>query len=317
MARPQISIVIPLYNESGVIDQLVGRLESVMDSVSQQIEVVLVDDGSRDDTALKMQALAFKDARYQCIFLARNYGHQMALSAGLAAAQGTEAIMIMDGDLQDPPEMLSDFYNQLQQGYEVIYAVREKRKEGIIKKGMYKLFYRLLQQISYIDLPLDSGDFSMISRRVANILNSMPEESRYIRGMRAWVGLRQIGIPYERAERIGGESKYSIRQLFRLAYNGIFNFSELPVRFITRLGIFVVLSSLIYLGYTLFKKLVFGNVPEGFTATLLTIILFSGVQLISLGVIGEYVLRIFFQVKNRPLYIVSRRIINQEEQQDG
>ena len=316
-ALPQISIIIPLFNESTVIDQLVERLEAVMTKQPQQIEVVLVDDGSRDDTALKLQALAYKDARYQCVFLARNYGHQVALSAGLAAAQGTEAIMIMDGDLQDPPEMLAVFYEQLQEGYEVIYAVRQKRKEGFLKRGMYKFFYRLLQQISYIDLPLDSGDFSMISRRVTNILNNMPEESRYIRGMRAWVGLKQIGVPYERAERVGGDSKYSIRQLFRLAYNGIFNFSELPVRFITRLGIFVVLISLVYLGYTLFKKLVFGNVPEGFTATLLTIILFSGVQLISLGIIGEYVLRIFFQVKNRPLYIVSRRIINQEEEQDG
>lgn len=316
MSKPELSIVIPLYNETEVFDRLIERLNAVLRHQSEKIEVVLVDDGSRDDTAYRMEQLATSNPNYHCVFLARNYGHQTAVSAGLAAAKGTQAIMVMDGDLQDPPELISDFYDKIKEGYEVIYAVRRKRKEGLIKKAFYKLFYRILKKISYIDIPLDAGDFSMISRRVANILNRMPEESRYIRGMRAWVGLKQIGIPYERAERAEGDSKYSIKQLFNLAYNGIFNFSELPIRFITRIGVIVVMVSLIYFAYTLFKNLVYGTVPEGFTATLLTIILFSGVQLISLGIIGEYVLRIFFQVKNRPLYVISKRIINQKEEVD-
>lgn len=283
-----------------------------MSTTDISIEVVLVDDGSRDTTARQMSRLALMDARYQCVFLSRNYGHQLALSAGLSAARGTEAIMVIDGDLQDPPELFFDFYSQYQQGYDVVYAIRKKRKEFILKKAAYFLFYRMLKKISYIEIPIDSGDFSLMSRRVVDILNSMPEESRYIRGMRSWIGFKQIGVEYERAERSADESKYSIKMLFRLAFNGIFNFSELPIRFITRMGLIAILLSLVYLGITIIKKVIWGTVPEGFTALLFAIILFSGVQLISLGVIGEYVLRIFHQVKKRPLFIIKDRILNKE-----
>jgi polyisoprenyl-phosphate glycosyltransferase len=312
MQNPQISIVAPLYNESETFPHLVKRLNDLMDNSPLAIEVILIDDGSRDNTAQLMQQLALSDDRYHCVFLARNHGHQLALTAGMSQVRGSEGIMVIDGDLQDPPELLPDFYAKLKEGYDVVYAVRKKRKEGLIKKAGYFLFYRLLKAISYIDIPLDSGDFSLISRRVADILNKMPEESRYIRGMRSWIGFKQIGVEYERDERIAGEAKYNFKMLFRLAYNGIFNFSEFPITFVTRMGVATLALGLIYFGITLFKKIVYGSVPEGFTALLFAVILFGGIQLIALGLIGEYVLRIFFQSKGRPLFIIKDIIKDQE-----
>lgn len=314
MSEPQISIVAPLYNESESFPHLVTRLNALMDTTPLTIEVVLIDDGSRDNTATLMQQLALADGRYHCVFLSRNYGHQIALTAGLAAAKGTEALFIIDGDLQDPPELLTQFYDKLNEGYDVVYAVRKKRKEGWFKKMAYFMFYRFMRSISYVDIPLDSGDFSMISRRVANVLNQMPEESRFIRGMRSWIGFRQVGLEYERDARVAGEPKYSFKMLRRLAYNGIFNFSEYPIKFVTRLGMFAILVALVYLIFNLVKKYYFGGVPQGFAALVFLITLFSGVQLIALGLIGEYVLRIFFQTKGRPLYVV-REIIRQKERQ--
>ena len=312
MKIPQISIVAPLYNESDSFPLLVGRINALMDSSPLAIEVVLVDDGSKDDTALKIRQLALTDDRYHGVLLSRNHGHQLALTAGIAAARGTEALFVIDGDLQDPPELLPDFYKLLKEGNDVVYAVRKKRKEGWIKKTGYHLFYRLLRSISYVDIPLDSGDFAMISRRVVDVLNKMPEESRYLRGMRSWIGFQQTGFEYERDARIAGESKYSFKQLFQLAYNGIFNFSEFPVKFMSRAGITAILISLLYFLVVVIKKLFFVQVVEGFTSLLFVIILFSGVQLLALGIIGEYVLRIFFQSKNRPLYIIKEEIINRE-----
>jgi polyisoprenyl-phosphate glycosyltransferase len=309
---PQLSIVAPLYNESESLPLLVERLNALMDSMPVTIEVVLVDDGSRDNTPLMMRQLALTDDRYHCVFLSRNHGHQLALTAGIASAQGSEALLIIDGDLQDPPELLPEFYKLFTKGYDVVYAIRRKRKENMVKRTGYFLFYRLLKSISYVDIPLDSGDFSLISRRVADILIQMPEESRYLRGMRSWIGFKQIGYEYERDERVAGESKYSIRQLFNLAYNGIFNFSEFPIKFMSRAGTIAILLSLVYFFSVLIKKLFFNPVIEGFTALLFVVILFSGVQLLALGIIGEYVLRIFFQSKNRPLFIVKEEIVNRK-----
>lgn len=312
MAEPKISFVIPLFNESESFNSLIERLNNVIAKSSLTIEVVLIDDGSNDKTAELMQQLAFSDERYNCVFLARNYGHQIALSAGLANARATEAVMIIDGDLQDPPELLMEFYSKYQAGYDVVYGVRKKRKEGWLKKTAYHGFYRLLKSISYIDLPLDTGDFSLISKRVVDVINKMPEESRYIRGMRSWIGFKQVGVEYEREERFAGTSKYSLKMLFKLAYNGIFNFSEFPIKFITNLGLFSICVALLYFIQTIYKKFIYDNVPEGFTALLFAIILFGGVQLVSLGIIGEYVLRIFFQVKGRPLFIVKSKITEKQ-----
>lgn len=312
MNLPQISYVVPLYNESKSFPFLISRLNELMNKSSLIIEVVLIDDGSTDSTPDLMRQLALQDQRYQCIFLSRNYGHQIALSAGLSVVNATEAVMVIDGDLQDPPELFFDFYNYFKQGYDVVYAIRKKRKESVLKRTAYYMFYRMLKKISYIEIPIDSGDCSLMSRRIVDILNKMPEESRFIRGMRSWVGFKQIGIEYERQGRTTDESKYSISMLLKLAFNGIFNFSEFPIRFITRMGLIAITLSLIYLAITIIKKIFWGTVPEGFTALLFAIILFSGVQLISLGVIGEYVLRIFHQVKSRPLFIIKDRIINKQ-----
>ncbi len=312
MTEPKLSFVVPLFNEAESFASLIERLNDVLANTLVSIEIVLVDDGSSDNTAILMQEVALINGNYNCIFLARNYGHPIALTAGLANARATEAVMIIDGDLQDPPELLTKFYDYYKQGYDVVYGIRKKRKENFIKKMAYHSFYRLLKSISYIDMPLDTGDYSLISRRIIDILNKMPEESRYIRGMRSWVGFKQIGIEYEREQRFAGTSKYSFKMLFQLAYNGIFNFSEFPIKFITNLGLLSVLISLLYLIQTIYKRIMDPTFPVGFTGLLFAIILFGGVQLISLGVIGEYVLRIFFQVKGRPLFVVKSKIINKQ-----
>ena len=312
---PLISIVVPLYNEEVTLPPLVERLNQLMDSLKLKIEIVLVNDGSQDRTEEIIFALALNDSRYQVISLSRNFGHQVAISSGLENARGTEGVMIIDGDLQDPPELLEDFYSYLKKGYDVVYGVRKKRKEGFVKRFAYSAFYRMLRAISTIDLPIDSGDFSLISRRVVDLLNKMPEENRFIRGMRAWVGFKQIGIEYERQERFAGSSKYSFNALFKLAYNGIFNFSEFPIKLITWSGLLAFTVSIVYLVYVLVMKYAFHSVPQGFTATIFVISMFSSVQLLAMGIIGEYVTRLFLQSRHRPLFIVKTRIVNQELKQ--
>ena len=314
---PKISIVIPLYNEQDVFPLLIDRLVNLINQVDYGVEVILVDDGSVDNTPLLMKDLGLANKHFQCLFLSRNYGHQLALTAGLQYVNATDAIMVIDGDLQDPPELLHQLYQKFDEGYDVVYAVRKKRKEGVLKKASYFLYYRLIKSISKIDLPLDSGDFALMSKRVADLLNKMPEESRYLRGMRSWVGFKQIGVEYEREERMAGEPKYNFKMLFELAYNGIFNFSEIPIKFLTKIGFFSILLSLTYFTFSLFLRITTDSVPSGFTALLFTVILFGGVQLISIGILGEYIVRIFFQVKNRPLFIIDERIENSELHQEN
>jgi len=306
--NPKINIVIPLYNEESVFHLLKDRLIKLLHDAPITVEVIMVDDGSIDNTGACMEELSRTDERFQSIFLSRNFGHQLALTAGLSVVDATEGAFIIDGDLQDPPELLWKFYEKLKEGYDVVYAVRAKRKEGMIKRIAYKFFYRLLKRVSYIDIPLDSGDFALLSRRVIDLLNTMPEESRFLRGMRAWVGFKQIGLEYERAERGGGDSKYTLIKLFLLAFNGLFNFSQFPIRFISLLGLSAMVPAVLYFAYSLIKKIYYGTVPEGFTALLLAIILFSGIQLLSIGILGEYLMRIFYQVKGRPLFIIKARV---------
>lgn len=313
MKTIDISIIVPLYNEELVFQQLVERLTNVINSTEFTCEVILVNDGSSDKTPELIEEICKKDNRFTGILLSRNHGHQLAVSAGLANVRGKKGAMIIDGDLQDPPELITDFYKLLIGGYDVIYAIRKNRKEGFLKKKAYALYYRLQKKISNFNIPIDSGDFSMISRRVVDNLNDMPEKSRYIRGMRAWIGFKQIGYEYNRDERQAGETKYSWAKLLELAFNGIFNFSDFPVRFIARLGLITVIFSLIYFAYNLYRKFYYNDVPHGFTATILAIILFSGVQLISLGIIGEYVLRIYNQVRNRPLFVIDKIIQDGKE----
>ncbi|MFT3910679.1 MAG: glycosyltransferase family 2 protein [Ferruginibacter sp.] len=306
-----ITIIVPVYNEAASLPELFRRLDTLILNAGLNISVIMVDDGSTDGSTMLLEDTIMGKEKYSAIFLSRNFGHAMAITAGLAnVGDACDAVFIIDGDLQDPPELLSQFVEKMNTGYDVVYGIRKKRKEGILKKLCYKLYYRLLKRFSNIKMPLDAGDFSLISNKVVKQLNSLPEESRYLRGLRSWVGFKQVGLEYERDKRAGGETKYSLRSLFRLAFNGIFNFSEFPIRFIGMLGFITIIFSLIYIGIVLYKKFVFGTVPEGFTTLIFAIVLFSGVQLLSLGIIGEYILRIFFQVKNRPLYIVKSKITN-------
>jgi dolichol-phosphate mannosyltransferase len=312
-----ISIIVPLYNEQAVFNNLIERLVKVIDTTLFSCEVILIDDGSTDNTRHLVEKICEKDSRFTGILLSRNHGHQLAVSAGLANVRGQKGAMIIDGDLQDPPELVKEFYELLVNGYDVIYAIRKNRKESFLKKVAYSTYYRLQKKISSFNIPIDSGDFSMLSRRVVDNMNNMPEQSRYLRGMRAWVGFKQIGYEYDRDERHAGETKYSWKKLFELAFNGIFNFSDFPVKFITRMGFITVVFSLIYFGYNIYRKLFYADVPQGFTATILAIILFSGVQLISLGLIGEYVLRIYNQVRNRPLFIIEKIIQEGKEKTEN
>jgi len=306
--NPQINIIVPLYNEEAVFDSLVNRLNKLIRKNELTIEVILVDDGSTDTTPALMEQLSMNNEHYQSIFLSRNFGQQFAVTAGLKYINAKEAVLLLDGDLQDPPEALESFYEYYKKGYDVVYAIRTNRKESWLKKAGYSMFYYLLKRTANISIPINSGDFSLISRRVVDHMNTMNEESRFVRGLRSWVGFRQIGIEIERDHRYSGRSKYSLKKLFILGLNGLFNFSEFPLRFVFALGFLTLLVSLAYFAYTLFLKLVYDATPQGFTALLFTIILFGGLQLISLGLIGSYVLRIFFQVKNRPLFIVKNRI---------
>lgn len=305
-----ISILVPLFNEEQVFQELTNRLEKVVDETSFTCEIILINDGSTDKTGEFIEKKCLQDSRFVGVFLSRNFGHQLALSAGLSYANATKGVMIIDGDLQDPPELINQFYDYLHQGYDVIYAIRRNRKESFLKRLSYSLYYKLQQKTSNFKIPIDSGDFSMLSRRVVDTLIAMPEQSRYLRGMRAWIGYKQIGFEYTREERFAGKTKYSWKKLLELAFNGIFNFSDFPVKLITRLGFFTVFFSILYFIYNVYRKFVYNDVPKGFTATILAIILFSGVQLISLGLIGEYVLRIYNQVRNRPLFIIDKVIQN-------
>jgi len=308
--QPDISIIVPLYNEEENFEELVSRLKKVCAEVSFTTEVVLINDGSKDNTPLLMYELGTKDPTFTCLFLSRNHGHQLAVSAGIANASASKALFIIDGDLQDPPELISAFYKKLNEGFDVVFGVRKKRKESAHKKFFYWMYYRLLQKISNADVQLDSGDFSMISRRVADYMTAMPEKSRYLRGIRSWIGFKQTGFEYERQARFAGEPKYTFKKLFELAYNGIFNFSDFPVKFVTKVGGLTMFFSFLYIIGILIKKYFYGGVPQGFTTIIIFMMLFSGIQLIALGLIGEYVVRIYNQVQNRPLFIIDQRIKN-------
>jgi len=310
--NPDINIVIPLFNEEAVFPLLIKRLISLMDHFRESIEVIMVDDGSSDATSELIKELCRSDQRFSGVILSRNYGHQIALTAGLQSVNAEQAVMVIDGDLQDPPELLHKMFERFKEGFEVVYAIRKDRKEGFLKSTLYFLFYRIAQKMAEFDLPLDSGDFALLSTRVVNVLNLMPEESRYLRGMRHWIGFDQIGIEYRRSERAAGKPKYTFKMLFDLAYNGIFNFSEVPIKFVSKLGFFAIGVSIIYFIYTIIMRFYYDQVPSGFTAILFVIILFGGVQLISIGIIGEYIIRIFFQVKGRPLFLVDEEIRNKK-----
>ena len=268
-------------------------------------EIIFVDDGSTDRTFPILEEATSQDPRILAISLSRNFGHQAALTAALDHVTG-DAAVVMDGDLQDVPEVILQFVARYEQGYDVVYAQRIRRKEPWILRLCYFIFYRLMASLSDIRLPLDSGDFGLMSRRVIEQVRLMPEHHRYLRGMRSWVGFRQTGIPVERAERHSGKSKYSLLRLLKLATDGIFAFSIVPIRAAALAGAFVMLLSLLYVVYALYAKIFQHVSPQGFTGLLVALTFLSGIVLFFLGVIGEYVGRIYEETKGRPQYIVGR-----------
>jgi dolichol-phosphate mannosyltransferase len=302
-AAPQISVVIPAYNEQENIPLLYERLVAALEGLGESFEIVVVNDGSRDRTLAILHELAARDQRFVAVDLARNFGHQIAISAGMAQARG-QAVIIMDADLQDPPEVLGQFIARWREGFEVVYAIREKRKEGLLKRAAYSGFYRLLKRVAQIDIPLDAGDFCIMDRKVVDLLVRMPERNRFVRGIRSWVGFRQVGLAYERQARHAGRPKYTLTRLIYLALDGLISFSFLPLRLISIAGIVVSLLSTLIAAFYAVQKLTVGLNPPGFATIVVAIFFFAGVQLITLGVIGEYIGRIFEEVKNRPLYVI-------------
>jgi len=309
-----LSVVIPCYNEQAVLPMLRQKLVEALSGAGLDWETILVDDGSSDRTLELLGRMHCEDARIKVISLSRNFGHQTAISAGLAYASG-DAVAILDADLQDPPELLLSCLERWREGYQVVYAVREKRKEGALKRAAYALFYRVLRGVADVEIPLDTGDFCLIDRRVADVLRSMPERNIFLRGMRAWTGFRHIGIPYERPARAAGETKYPFRKLVRLALDGVFSFSTFPLRLATWFGLSIVgLSALVVASVTVwrfsgtqFMGHVASDIP-GWAAGIVSVFFLGGVQLLILGVIGEYLARIYEEVKLRPRWVVNRSL---------
>ncbi len=296
----RLSVAIPIHNEEGVLSELLGRLRAVLDDLPGGAhEIVFVDDGSTDRSYEMLDAAAQGDPRILAISFSRNFGHQAAITAALDHVSG-DAVVVMDGDLQDTPEIIPQFVEQFERGFDVVYAKRVRRKESWPLRICYFAFYRMMARLSDVQLPLDAGDFVLISRRVVEHLRRMPEHHRYLRGMRTWVGFRQIGIEVEREERHTGNSKYNLMRLLKLAFDGMFAFSIVPIRAATLAGAFVVLSSILYAVYAIYAKLFLHESPLGFTALIVAVTFLSGVILFFLGVIGEYVGRIYEETKEDP-----------------
>jgi dolichol-phosphate mannosyltransferase len=299
----KLSFVIPVFNEEKNLPELYERITKVIEVLKIPSQIVFIDDGSRDNSIKILQQLCEKDPRILTILFSRNFGHQTAVTAGLHYASG-DAVVVMDSDLQDPPEVLPQFIQKWQEGYEVVYGIRKKRKEHIFLRFMYALFYRMLRTISSIEIPLDSGDFCLMDKKVVKLMNSIPERNRFVRGIRSWVGFKQIGIPYERDKRFAGDSKYSLSKLVKLALDGFVSFSYAPLHVVSYTGFLVSAFSLIYGLGTFFQKIFTNTTVPGYTTTIILICFLGGVQLIAIGIIGEYLGRIYDEVKNRPLYIV-------------
>lgn len=302
--RPTYSIIAPIYNEIDNIRTLYKRVSAVMDQTGEDWEFVMIDDGSSDGSTEAILELKTEDQRVVPVIFARNFGHQIAVTAGLDYSRG-EAVIIIDADLQDPPEVILDLIQKWREGYEVVYAVRSKREgETWFKLITAAAFYRIIQRITDVDLPMDSGDFRLLDRKVVNVMNQMRERHRFLRGMSVWVGFRQIGVEYERAERFAGETKYPLKKMFQLASNAVTGFSYFPLQMATYLGFTSAGLSLIAILVALIMRLSGAQPIFDQGVTLIAIFFLGGVQLVFLGILGEYIGRLYDEAKGRPLYIV-------------
>jgi dolichol-phosphate mannosyltransferase len=309
-----ISVIVPCYNELEVLQPLFERLTTSAASWNRPYEVLVVDDGSCEPTWKLLQSIHERDPRWRVVRFARNFGHQTAVSAGLFYARG-DAVIILDADLQDPPEELQRFIDKWQEGNEVVYAIRTQRKEGLLKRTLYALFYRMLGRLSDVRIPYDSGDFCLLDRKIVDLINAMPEQNRFVRGMRAWVGFRQVGVKYARAARAGGKPQYTLTKLIKLAVDGVFSFSTTPLRVATYLGLIISSLSFFAAFFTLLQRIFassfaqygLGPVP-GFATIVVSVLFLGGIQLVCLGVIGEYIGRVYDEVKRRPLWVVREML---------
>lgn len=304
MSQPIFSIIAPIYNEIGNLDELHRRISETMSGAGGEWELVLVDDGSTDGSAARITELAAKDKHVRPVIFARNFGHQIAVTAGLDYARG-EAMVIIDSDLQDPPEVILDLIEKWREGYEVVYAVRADRQgESWFKKASARFFYRLIDRLTSIKIPLDTGDFRLMDRKVVSVLNSMREHHRFLRGMSAWVGFRQTGVEYKRAARFAGETHYPFRKMLQLALTAITGFSFFPLQVASYLGFLSAGIATIAIPVVITLRIMGNQAFFGQATTLLAVLFFGGVQLISLGILGEYIGRLYDEARGRPLYIV-------------
>ncbi len=305
MKPPVFTVIAPIYNELENLPELYPRVRDVMDQTGEPWELILVDDGSSDGSTDVIRKLAENDARVRPVIFARNFGHQIAVSAGIDFSRG-DAVVIIDADLQDPPEVILDLIEQWRAGYEVVYAVREEREgESWFKKTTASLFYRLIFRITDVNIPLDTGDFRLMDKKVVAVMKQMREKHRFLRGMSAWVGFRQIGVKYKRKPRYAGETKYPFSKMLRLALNAVTSFSYFPLQLATYLGFITTGLSVIAILVVGILRLTTGITLLGQATTLIMVLFLGGVQLIFLGIIGEYIGRIYDESKGRPLYIVA------------
>ena len=303
--KPVFSIVAPVFNEIGSVEEFYKAIVQVMQTLKQPWELLLVDDGSTDGSTKRIRDLAADDPHVKPVIFARNFGHQIAVTAGLDYTQG-DAVIIIDADLQDPPPVILDLIAKWREGFEVVYAVRRKREgESWFKLATASLFYRMIYRITDVKIPLDTGDFRLIDRKVVNVLGQMRERHRFLRGMAAWVGFRQVGVEYDRKERFAGKTKYPFSKMFKLALNAITSFSYFPLQLATYLGFICAGISILAIPVVAYLRLSNQGALLGQATTLIAVLLLGGVQLITLGILGEYIGRIYDESKGRPLYIVS------------
>lgn len=302
--KPQISIVAPIFNESGNISELYRRVKATMEKIGEEWELILVDDGSTDGSTDKIRELAGQDKHVRPVIFARNFGHQLAVTAGLDYSRG-DAVVMIDSDLQDPPEVIEELVAKWREGFEVVYAVRAEREgETWFKLFTATLFYRVIYRITDVDIPMDTGDFRLIDRKVVNVLNQMREKHRFLRGLSVWVGFKQTGVEYKRAARFSGETKYPLKKMIKFAWDAITSFSYFPLQVAMYMGFVSAGISILAIPVVIIGRMFESRAFFGQATTLIAVLFLGGVQLISLGILGEYIGRLYDQAKGRPLYIV-------------
>lgn len=311
--KPVISVIVPVYNEEKIIAELYDRIKKTVIQISEHYELIFVNDGSKDGSFVELLKLSEKDSRVFYINFSRNFGHQIAVTAGVDACNG-QAVVIIDGDLQDPPELILEMYAKHKEGFEVVYARRAERKgETFFKKFTARMFYRTLKNLTSVDIPLDTGDYRLMDEKIVHYLKQMPEQNKFLRGQIAWLGFRQTAVLFNRDERKYGKTGYTLSKMMKFAMDGITSFSDKPIQFVTRLGIITFFIAVLVMIYALYSHFFVDKTVTGWTSIMISVLFIGSVQLISIGVIGEYISRINKNVQNRPLYIVEQSNITNKK----